>query len=122
MNPFLKAVIDEAIDIEVTGQAAVAKSWTGVLNGLLKVGTDAPALLSNMSGAKAELEALLSSPESDADLLAYLAQKLGSQVSPQVVAVIVISAELLLNLGMKSVALMEAIKAAKAVPAAPVQA
>lgn len=121
MNPFLKAAIDEACDIEAAGEAAVAKRWTGLFSDLLKAGEDAPALIANLSDAKAELQAVLTNPSSDADLLAYVASKTSS-ANPAAAAVIYASADLLLTTGLKTYALILAIKTAKgtAPAAAPV--
>lgn len=123
MNVFLKSALKAAMDAAVAGKDAISKNWSKFFMDLVALGEDVPTVISNLSTAKPELEALLANPSADADLLAYGASLVGGE-SPAVAAVVSASADLLLTVGQKSFALYAAIEAAKAsapaaAPAAP---
>lgn len=123
MNAFLKACIDEAFDLVNVAQELIEKQWSTAIGNVVKAVSDAGPIAANVADAKPELEALISDPASDADVLAYVATKAAASVeSPQVAAVVKAAADLGLN-GVipcieKGVALADAIKAAKNPPAA----
>jgi hypothetical protein len=111
MNQFLKAVIKEAFDAETLVVDVVQKAWAKLLGDAVTAGTDAIALAGTVSTAQAELQALISNPAADADLLAYVAS-LGAGLSDQKAQAIISSlATLVLHVVTDSAAFVAAIKA-----------
>jgi hypothetical protein len=110
MNTFLKAVVKEVADLEATGVAIFSKAGLLKLVPLfVKDGEDAVAVFSNASTAKAELQALLTDPAADADLLSYATSVFaGDNAKAQ--KVIAAASDLLLALVGKGEALASAIK------------
>lgn len=124
MNAFLKACLDEAFDLVNVAQELIEKQWSTAISNVIKGVSDAGPIAANVGDAKPELQALLTDPAADADVLAYVATKAAASVeSPQVAAIVKTAADLALN-GVipcieKGVALADAIKAAKNPTTAP---
>lgn len=95
MNSFLKALIQEIYDLEQGVEAAVGKQWALVVQAAIKCGMDLPALIQNVSSAKPDLEALMSNPVADADLLAFAGGLLKDQTKAE--KAIVLAADLALS-------------------------
>lgn len=112
MNESLKAVLDEAFDLEVLVKHAVAQDWSASFSDLVKAGTDLPALISKVSGVLPELQALLVDPMADSDFVAYVTGKLaGETTKVQAVATAVLDLLVTLaQLGPKAIALVGALK------------
>lgn len=109
MNDLLKAFLKEAADIAVVGKAAAGKQWAGLFSAVVQAGEDVPAIVNNWADLKPELEALMSNPAADADLLAYAMGLVGGE-SAKAQAVISASADLLLSSVVKVNALIKAIE------------
>jgi hypothetical protein len=119
-NVFLKAVIQEAYDLEQAGEDLVGKKWTLLVSAGIKCGMDLPAVIQAVSSAKSDLEALLKDPTADLDLLTDVVGIVGHQ--GKAAACISASADLALSalsLEPKVVALIDAIKAPVVVDPAP---
>ncbi len=117
MNTLLKALLKEVMDLVTAGKAAVGKQYAAAFAALVTAGEDVPPIVQNWADLKPELQALLSNPASDADLLAHASSLVGGE-SPAVAAVVSASADFVLSVGEKGYALYQAIEAAKAAPAA----
>lgn len=109
MNTLLKAALKELMDLVTVGKTAAAKNYTGLFTALLGAGEDVPAIVSNWGDLKPELQALVTNPASDADLLVYAAGLVGGE-SAKAQAVISASATLLLNGARDIEALVAALK------------
>lgn len=118
MNSLLKALLKETMDLYAAGKAAVGKQWTGVFSALIQAGEDVPSIVANWPDLKAELEALMSNPAADSDLLAYAIGLVGGE-SVKAQAVIAASADLLLTGAVKIEALHKALSLQPAPAAAP---
>lgn len=117
MNPLLKAFLKEAADIVAAGRAAIGSDWSKLFGALVQAGEDVPAIISNWADLKPELEALMSNPAADADLLAY-ATALVTGEGAKAEALIVASADLILTGAQKVEALLKAIQMPSTPPAA----
>lgn len=97
MNALLKALLKEAADLFVLGEEVLQKkSIFEIFPSLVKAGTDAaliPALLPDLQN---ELNALLTNPAADADLLAYANSLVTGDAKAH--AIISASAKLVLDL------------------------
>lgn len=118
MNQLLKAVLKEAMDLVALGKAAVAHNWSGVFTAAIGAGTDVPPIVSAWPDLKPELQALLTNPAADADLLAYAATLVGGE-SPETAAVVAAAADFLLTTGEKGYALYLAVELARSASAKP---
>lgn len=117
MNTLLKAVMKEIADLVKVGKDVAAKCGLTVIMGdLFTAGTDVPSIIANIEDFKPELEALISNPSADADLLAYASGLVGGETA-KAQAVVGASAKLLLNLGLDIKALVDAIESPAAAPA-----
>lgn len=110
MNALLKAILKEISDLFQVGQDVVAKdSFSVILPILIEAGSDAAAVVSNLSDFQNELNALLSNPAADADLLTY-AQTLVAGDSAKAQKIISAAAKLAIDLTGDVSALVSAIK------------
>ncbi len=110
MNSFLKAVIKEAFDAEALVADVVAKAWSKIVSDAISAGSDAAAIAANLSSAKSDLQALISNPAADADLVAYVVSLSAGIGSAKAQAVIAASAKLVLDVIVDGEALVVAIK------------
>lgn len=110
MNTFLKAVIKEAFDAEAIVADVVAKAWSKLVGDAIAAGTDASAIVASIGSAKTELEALLTNPAADADLLAYVTTLAGG-VNEKAQKIIAAASKLTLDNITGIEALVAAIKA-----------
>lgn len=118
MNSFLKALVQELYDVVQAGGDLVSKQYSALVSAGVKCGMDLPALVSSVGSAQGDLQALLSNPAADADLLAFVVGLVGN--ASQAAAVVSASADLALSalsLEPKVVALVNAIKNPPAAPA-----
>lgn len=112
MNALLKAVLKEAADLFALGEDVIQKkSMALILPSLIQAGTDAAAISGNMSDLQVELNALITNPAADADLLAY-ATTLVSGESAKAQALVTAAAKLALDVTQDVTALIAAFKLA----------
>ncbi len=111
MNVLLKAILKELSDLSALGVDIAGKQAAAViLSALLEAGKDVPGIVSNVGDFKVELDALLSNPAADADLLAYATSVVAGD-SVKAMAIVSASAKLALDMASDISALVAAFKA-----------
>lgn len=110
MNALLKAILKEAADLYSLGEAVLQKKGLAIiLPALIQAGTDASGIASNASDLSAELNALLTNPAADADLLAYATGLVGGD-NAKAQKIIAASAKLALDVAVDVNGLIQALK------------
>lgn len=109
MNECIKAIIDEAADVEATVVSVMKKDYTALIPELVKDAMDGKSVVDHLSSLKAEAQALVSDPAADADLLAYVAAKFAGD-SSKAAKVIPAAADFMIAMVSKGEALLVAIK------------
>lgn len=109
MNECIKAIVDEAVDVEATVVSVMKKDFISLLPEVVKDATDGAAIASHLSTLKAEASALISDPAADADLLAYVSAKFAGD-SSKAAKIIPAAAKLALDVVADAEALIAAVK------------
>ena len=111
MNTELKAMLQALFDLVKLIEDAVAKkSIVDLFPGLYKLGADIPAIIANWNDLMPEIQKLTGA-DADADLVAFvISQVAGVSSDAHATAIVNASLDLALSLGIKSAALIKAIK------------
>ena len=109
MNECIKAIVDEAFDVEASVKDLLAKNYAGLVADVVKDAEDGSAIASKLSDLKAEAQSLVSDPAADADLLAYVSAKVAGD-SSKAAKIIPAAAKLALDVVADAEALIAAVK------------